>query len=348
MISLEDYGWRIFSRNNISIPKDHEVGRVISVQGFKYQLITSRGELEAELSGKLLYGSDSEALPKVGDWILFLDYGQIGYINSVLPRVNALSRKDPGSKTKKQILACNIDHALIVQGLDRDFNIMRLERYITQITSCKIDPIIVLNKSDLAEDLEWYGKQFLKLKRDCKILFCSTRTGAGIDDLERLLLPEHTYIMIGSSGVGKSSLSNILLGNDVQRTNSVSTFNNKGTHTTTTRDLFRLKNGSLLIDTPGMREFGVTNDDAGGLSPAIEDFARSCRYTDCKHENQEGCAVIAALNEGLIDPEIYESYLKLAKEMKRFEIKIEDRKRLNKQFGRMTREAKNHRRRWKY
>lgn len=341
----------MFQHNSYISHKGESVGRVIRVKGFKYDLTTENGELETELSGKLLYGTEAEGLPKVGDWVTFIDYSGIGYIIDVLPRVNALSRKTPGNKTERQVLATNIDYALVVQGLDRDFNLMRLERYLTQIASCKIEPIVVLNKSDLTQSHELHLKEVQKLKRDCQVYFCSTVTGDGIQLLKEVLEPFKTYIMVGSSGVGKSSLLNVLMQTDVQRTQAVSSFNSKGIHTTTTRDLFKLPNGSLLIDTPGMREFGVTSEDGENsvtFFPAIEAFAQACRYTDCKHLNDSGCAVIAALRSGELAEDVYESYVKLMKEQRRFEIRAEDKKRLNRQFGKMTKEAKNHRKRNKY
>ena len=155
MIKLEDYGWNIFHQQNYSSPQNRRttnIGRVISIKGFKYWLITENGELETELSGKLLFGSESEDLPKVGDWVSYLDYGEIGYILNVCPRMNSLSRRNPGNKTEKQILGTNIDYALIVQGLDRDFNLMRLERYLTQVTACGITPLVILNKADLVKN----------------------------------------------------------------------------------------------------------------------------------------------------------------------------------------------------
>ena len=353
MTLLKYYGWNTFHEQNHIVNKveGQSVGRVISVKGMKYFLITESGELEAELSGRLLFGSESEELPKVGDWVNYLDYGQTGYITDVFPRMNTLSRRNPGHKTERQILGTNIDYSFIVQGLDRDFNIMRLDRYLTQVIACNITPIVLLNKADLAEDLNYYREQVSKLGRDCKVVFCSTLTGFGIEELNHALEQSKTYILIGSSGVGKSSLLNILANNNLQRTSSVSTFNNKGTHTTTARELFQLSNGSLLIDTPGMREFGLTSEDgqsSDALFPVIEQFAGACHYTDCKHLHENGCAVLEALHNGKLDPEIYHSYVKLMKEKKRFEIKIEDKKRLGKQFGRMTKEAKNYRRKYKF
>src|SRR5687768_3851875 len=353
MTRLENYGWNSFHQQSYIVNKKpgHTIGRVISIKGFKYFLITDNGELETELSGKLLFGSDSENLPKVGDWVSYLDYGEIGYIVDVLPRTNFLSRRNPGNKTERQILGTNIDFALIVQGLDRDFNLMRLERYLTQVTSCGIVPIVILNKADLVTDLAKCQQEVLKLKRDCKVFFCSTLTGFGIQEFKNAFEKGMTYILIGSSGVGKSSLLNLFMNDDLQKTQAVSTFNSKGTHTTTSRDLFQLNNGSLLIDTPGMREFGITNEDGENsdpLFPLIEEFARNCRYSDCKHVHEESCAVLGALQSGMLDRMIYESYVKLMKEQKRFEINIEDKKRLNKQFGKLTKEAKNYRKKYKF
>lgn len=326
-------------------------GRVTSVKGFKYTLITQNGELEAELAGKLLYGADPEELPHVGDWVCYLDYTDSGYIVGVLPRVNALARKNPGKRTERQILSTNIDGALIVQGLDRDFNLMRLERYMAQVTACNIEPIVVLNKSDLTADHVMIREQVFALKRDCEVFFCSTLTGDGIEALSAFLKKGYTYILVGSSGVGKSSLLNALSGTASRQINTVSDFNNKGKHTTTTRDLFQLANGSLVIDSPGMREFGFTSEDgqdAGSLFPVIEELGAGCRFADCLHVNEPDCAVLEALEKEELSPMTYESYIKMLKEQKRFEIKIEDKKRLGKMFGRMVKEAKSYRKKYKY
>jgi ribosome biogenesis GTPase len=312
---LEDYGWNLFrQQNTIEVHPDHLVGRVISIKGFKYELITERGVQETELSGKLLYGTQPENLPKVGDWVSYLDYGDLGYIVDVLPRANSLARKNPGNKTERQILGANIDYALITQGLDRDFNMMRLERYITQVVACGISPVVILNKVDLIQEPEAYRDKVLRLQQPCQLFFCSTLTGNGIDALKSFFEKGKTYIMFGSSGVGKSSLLNIFMNESLQQTNTVSDVNNKGRHTTTTRELFQLPGGGLLMDTPGMREFGVTDDlDSVTSFPALDEFVQRCRYADCKHVNEPGCAVVDALQSGALDPVVYESYIKLMK-----------------------------------
>jgi ribosome biogenesis GTPase / thiamine phosphate phosphatase len=351
---LLEFGWNNFHEKdfNQSDKKEFHVGRVISIQGFKYELITEKGELETELSGKLLYSSVSEELPKVGDWVRYLDYDQLGYIIDVLPRKNALSRKTPGTKTERQILATNIDCALVVQGLDRDFNVMRLDRYLVQLAACNIPAVVVLNKADLVDDVVPFENEIMKLQRGCEVYFCSTYNALGIDKLKtQLLKPGQTYILIGSSGVGKSSLLNSLVQSETQKISATSEWSSKGKHTTTSRDLFKLSNGSLVIDTPGMREFGVTFEEgtsSNEMFPAIAKFASNCRYADCRHIKEMGCAVIDALSSGQLDQEVYDSYIKLLKEQRRFEISAEDKKREGKEAGRMSREARNHRKKFKY
>ena len=351
---IDDYGWNNhFEEYNIKHKQnDFEIGRVVSIKGFIHTLITNEGELDSELSGKLLYGVEIEDLPKVGDWVFFIRYDTLGYIVDVLPRINELSRKNPGAKTEKQVLASNIDYALIVQGLDRDFNIMRLERYLVQIMACEIKPIVILNKVDLIDSPDEYRQEVAKLGRECPVYFCSTYNQTGIAELKKNVLEANkTYILIGSSGVGKSSLLNSFRANSERSTGTLSDSTGKGKHVTTTRDLFQLPNGCLIIDTPGMREFGIAFGDgqqSSGLFPLIEKLAMDCRYSDCQHLEEDGCAVLEAYNAGRLEPKVYESYLKLIKEQQHFEIKIEDKKRLGKQFGKMVREADAYRKKYKY
>jgi ribosome biogenesis GTPase len=293
-----------------------------------------------------------EHLPKVGDWVYFIRYDIIGYIIEVLPRINELSRKNPGNKTEKQVIAANIDYALIVQGLDQNFNIMRLERYLVQIIACNIQPIVILNKADLTDNPDNYRYEVAKLGRECPVYFCSTYNQSGIAELKNTVLEANkTYILIGSSGVGKSSLLNSFMDNSKRVTGNISNSTGKGRHITTSRDLFQLPNGALIIDTPGMKEFGIAFEEGqqtGGLFPLIEKLAGDCRFSDCRHLEEDGCAVLEAYNAGILEPKVYESYLKLIKEQKHFEIKIEDKKRLGKQFGKMVREVREYRKKYKY
>jgi ribosome biogenesis GTPase / thiamine phosphate phosphatase len=191
----------------------------------------------------------------------------------------------------------------------------------------------------------------LRLKRDCLVFVCSTLTGVGLAELNDLFKPGRTYILIGSSGVGKSSLLNVLMGDMAQRTGEISNVNHKGRHTTTTRDLFVMPNGALLIDSPGMREFGVTSESGSPdetLFPAIQELAEKCRYADCQHINESDCAVLNALQNEALDPLVYDSYMKLIREQRRFHISADEKKQQAKMFGRLTKEAKNHRKKYKY
>jgi|GEM_PF-814675 len=356
MNTLHHYGWNDFHHQQFITNKLYSgllIGRVISIRAFKYFLITEKGEIETELSGKLLFASSNEELPKVGDWVAFMDYGTLGYIIEVLPRMNVLSRKNPGNKTEKQVLAANIDCAIIVQGLDRDFNIMRIDRYIVQMLNCGIRPMVVLNKADLVTDKEPFSAAVDKLKRDVAVHFCSTYNGDGVDDLNNNRLEAfRTYILLGSSGVGKSSLLNALTSHELQKVNATSKSTSKGKHTTSARDLFVLPNGSLMIDSPGMREFGVTSAEEGTtteeLFPAIGKLAASCRFSDCSHMHEEGCAVLKAFTDGSLAAEVYESFVKLVKEQRRFQIDADEKKRQNRQAGKTSREATAHRKKFKY
>ncbi|MEJ1242146.1 ribosome small subunit-dependent GTPase A [Chryseolinea sp. T2] len=349
---LEQYGWNSFFQSYKDSRPDHNtlIGRVISIKGFKYELVTSEGFHECELAGKLLFGASPEELPKVGDWVWYLPYDVQGYIVDVLPRRTELSRKAPGAKSERQVLAVNLDAALVVQGLDRDFNLMRLDRYLVQLAACSIPTIVVLNKADLVDDTSPYLNDIQKLHRNVAVHFCSTFDQRGVSELFDLLGQAKTYALIGSSGVGKSSLLNAWNSTVVQATGSLGVGTQKGKHTTTTRDLFMLSNGSLVIDTPGMREFGVTME-AGtdeNVFPVIAELSQKCRYSDCLHQGEEGCAVLQALDDGSLESVVYDSYIKLLKEQRRFHVNAINKKRMEKQFGKMTREASNHRKKYKY
>lgn len=352
---LDQYGLNEYLKSAGRQEEGSQIGsmaRVVSLQGFRYGLVTDEGDIDAELSGRLLYGSKAESLPKVGDWVRFVGYGQMGYIVESLPRINALTRKEPGNPAGVQVLAANIDKAIIVQGLDRDFNVMRIDRYVVQLLACSIPSVILLNKSDLIGDREPFLGMIAALGRQVPVYFCSTLTPGGLTGwTSEVLLPGKTYILIGSSGVGKSSILNSIVSADLQAISPVSESTSKGRHTTTVRELFRLPDGSLMIDTPGMREFGIAADGGelpADMFPAIQQYAAHCRFDDCRHLDEEGCAVKEAFNSGNLDPYAYESYMKLIKEQRRFEISAEEKKRLGKQFGKMSREAKAYRSKYKY
>lgn len=353
MEKLDLYGWtKYLKKIKHPIPeKTDNIGRVASIKGNIFELHTPRGHKKAEMLGKLLFSYEKCEQPKVGDWIKYLDYGESALIEDVLPRYNQLYRKAAGKETSKQVMVTNVDKAVIIQGVDNDFNLNRIERYLVQVITCNINPVIILNKSDLVDDTGSYIREIEKLQRGIPVFCCSVKTGEGLDKLKKeIFVTASTSVLIGSSGVGKSSLVNELIGAD-QKTGEISHSTGKGKHTTTTRDLFLLENGAIVIDTPGMREFGVGfEEDAtfGEQFPAISKFAEGCRFQDCSHFHEEGCNVIQAMEKGELDPFVYESYLKLVKEQKRFHTTIHDKKMQGKQFGKMAREAQAYRKKYKF
>jgi ribosome biogenesis GTPase / thiamine phosphate phosphatase len=340
--------------NNLFAPfklKGLQAGRVISVKGFKYLLISENGELDCELSGGLLNSKEQWELPKVGDWVVFVPIEGAGYIVDVLQRLNQLTRKLPGKGIVKQVLVANVDYAFIVQGLDQDFNLMRLQRYLHQVYENNINPIVILNKADLVADPAECIEKVKSLAFDVPVYLTSIVSAMGFSDLENHVMESgKTYVLIGSSGVGKSSILNILLKADQQLTNVISQANNKGQHTTTSRYLTALWNGALLIDTPGMREFGIISDENAEnfIHPKIEELSARCKFPDCTHENEPGCAVKEAVEEGVLPEIVYNSFLKLRKEQFCTSVSAWDKKKKERQAGKISREAQQHKKNWKY
>ncbi|SDD52482.1 ribosome biogenesis GTPase [Dyadobacter soli] len=354
MTSLTSYGWNTHFEQHFHTYQAQglDAGRVTAIEGFRHKLVTASGPVDAMLSGALMNGAENWDLPKVGDWVAFKAYDNEGIIISVLTRINELSRKLPGRTTEKQVIATNIDTAFIVQGLDRDFNPMRLQRYIVQILQCNIRPVVLLNKQDLVPDPESYRQEVTALGYDCPVLLLSATGNEGLQEWAAgHLLPGQTCVLIGSSGVGKSTLVNALLGYRFQDEGAVSSFNNKGKHTTVSRNLVTLPSGAMLIDSPGMREFGVTLEaDNQGLNyhPLLAALSAECRFHDCTHRHEPGCAVVAAVREGELPREVYESYLKISREQAHYQTDSVERKRAERQFGKMAKQVVQHRKQRKY
>ena len=338
MFNLTDLGWNNYFQElyNTNINKNTFIpGRIAVENKHRYTVYSQFGELSAEVSGRLLYASDSASdLPKVGDWVLMNYFAdeQKGIIQEVLNRNTVFSRKSAGIEVKEQIVAVNIDVLFIVQGLDNNFNIRRLERYLVMAKSGGIKPVVVLNKSDLCDNIEDKIKKAKTNLPDIQVLAISALNNLGINELQEMIEPNKTYAFVGSSGTGKSTIINKLFGQDFQTTNEVRQKDSRGKHTTTARELFVLPSGGILIDTPGMREFHLwlTDESIGDVFDEIDIIAHNCRFANCKHINEKGCAVLEALELETISKERYNSYLKLNKEQEYLNTKSDINSFLNK------------------
>ena len=320
------------------------IGRVTQEHRERYVVSDGEQEYDAEITGNLRYSAASrEDFPAVGDWVAMTVYeGGQAFINNILPRKSMLARRAVGRPGEKQVIAANIDVAFIVQAINNNFSVNRLERYLAICHSAGIEPVLVLSKIDLVTEDEINAalKELETRGRQVNSILLSNTTRDGIDRILSFMEMGRTYCVIGSSGVGKSTLINNLLQKEVLRTGEISHSTNKGRHVTEHRELFVLENGSIIIDTPGMKELGVT-DDGDGITATFEDihvFAQRCRFPDCRHMGEEGCAVVEAVNNGSVSRESYENYLRIQKEQERFQTTVAEKRRREKQFGKIVKD----------
>ncbi len=347
-MDINDLGYNSFFeklRNDTELG-DFTVGRVVAEHKERYTVRTENAELEAEITGNLRFtASNREDFPAVGDWVALTVYEpDFGVIHKVFPRYSVISRQAVGHSGEVQIIATNVDFAFLVQAVDRDFNINRLERYLTICHSARVKPIVVLTKTDLVETetLSQIKESVNQRIKNIPVVTVSNATREGVDGIIQMIEKGKTYCMLGSSGVGKSTLINNLRGENVMQTDAISTSTGKGRHVTTHRELVVLENGGILIDNPGMREVGVT-DVSEGLATTFDsifEYAKACRYQDCTHTTEAGCAVIDAVSHGHIDQKSYDNYLKMNKEKEFFESSTAERRKRDKDFGKMLKNYK--------
>jgi ribosome biogenesis GTPase len=296
-------------------------GRVAVTHKTCYDVITDDGLLSCELTGNMLYGRDPSEYPCTGDWVILQKIDDAkGIILDMLPRQKALYRLKAGTVSEKQAIASHVDKAFIVQSVDDNFNVRRLERFMLQLADEGIEPVVILTKTDLGYDKDVVERELKHIACKVPVLFTSIFSAESVDKVRDCISPGETAVFTGSSGVGKSTLINKLFGSEVFETSEISDATGKGRHTTTRREMILLPNSGVLIDTPGIKVFGVTNDNANSLADVlnISDFEGQCRYANCKHVNESGCAVIAAVRNGQIEQEVYESYLKLRREAEHY------------------------------
>jgi len=321
-MELNRFGWdSFFENNNIESPVPPlAFARVAEQHKNKYLLFSEQGEISGELSGKILHHVALDSLPTVGDWVAILPVPNEskGIIQYLLPRKNAIERKSAGLLTTHQALAANIDTLLIVCGLDFDFNLRRIERYLTMAYNCGVSPVIALNKSDLCDDPQSRLLEVEAIAPAIPVALLSAMNNIGLENIRPFLSYAKTVALVGSSGVGKSSIINTLYGRPILEIGEVRADDSRGRHTTTYRQMILLPDGAILIDTPGLRELQLWGDD-DGLKSTFDDidrFARQCRFSDCRHDSEPDCAVKSALENGELEPGRYESYLKLQRELK--------------------------------
>jgi len=325
---------------------DFEVGRVIAEHKERYIIKTAEVEAEAEITGNMRFtANDREDFPAVGDWVAFARYESgLAIIHIVLPRSSIIKRQAVGQYGEVQIIATNIDHALLIQAVDRDFNINRLERYLTICYSSGVAPLIVLTKTDLADEERVSGLlESIRLRlKDVPVIAISNVTQNGYDKLKKIFEKGRTYCLLGSSGAGKSTLLNNLSGREVMRTDTISESTSKGKHVTSHRELIVLDEGGILIDNPGLREVGIA-DSGGGLETAFDriiSLSGMCKFNDCTHSSEKGCSVLEAVEKGEIDRGAYENYLKMEKERAHFESTAAARKKKDKALGKVIKDYK--------
>jgi ribosome biogenesis GTPase len=339
---IERMGFNDWFKDKIEPPAsiDMQIARVIAVNKNSYIVSNGTNDIYAELTGKFLYNSGSSLdLPTVGDWVYaqLFDDDTFAVIHEIFPRKSLLKRKTPGNKIDYQLIGANIDNAIVMQALDFNYNIRRLERYLVMINESNITPVILLSKSDLisTDEIERKKNDIQNLVPGIRIEAFSNNNRSDIENIKALITPLKTFCLLGSSGVGKTTLLNNLIDQELYKTQPIREKDGRGKHTTTRRELIVLENGAMIIDSPGMRELGVVSVDAGldETFNEIAELAGQCRYADCTHTTETGCAVLKAVEDEVIPKERYQNYIKMYKESLYNEMSYVEKRQKDKTFG---------------
>lgn len=319
-MDIKDYGFK----NNLTEDSDKIVARIIAVHKDRYEIVCNNGQGFAKIKRGIYYDNPDSIYPTTGDFVL-IEWNDSGdsMIYETLKRESSFSRTASSSDRNKelhnqheQLVAANFDYVFIMQSVNNNFNINRIERYLSLAWESGGIPVIILTKSDLVSNIQEYIDEVQDVAFGVDVYAVSTITKEGLDDIKKYFTKGNTIVFLGSSGVGKSTLVNTLYGKEVMKTSEIREDDSRGRHTTTSRNLIMLPNGAMIIDTPGMRELGMWNAEAG-ISKTfsdVEQYIGMCKYTDCTHTNEPGCKILEAIGKGELSKERFEQYLKLQKE----------------------------------
>ena len=340
---------RLLETIDLESLEQFEIARVIAVHKDSYTVSNGEVDVLAELVGKIIFSASSPVdYPAVGDWVLanFYDENSFGIIHEVLSRKSLLKRKTSGKKVDFQLIAANIDVAFIVQSLNDNFNLRRLERYLVMVNESNIQPIILLSKSDLlaSEDIATRIDEIQKIMPRLQVIPFSNENETGLSSVKGIMQSGLTYCLLGSSGVGKTTLINNLIGKSIYKTKTVSKKESKGRHATTHRQLIKLDFGAMVVDTPGMRELGNFSVDTGLDETFFEiiTLSEKCHFNDCTHVEEKGCAVLDAVEKGQLSADRYQNYIKMTKESTYNEMSYLEKRKKDRQFGKHCKSVMEH------